>query len=384
MKRKRPRFLPQYVTVFTDRHGKKRYRYRRTGYAGGYFKTDLGTDEFREEYRSFGESKLEQRPIAGKWAPGTAGDLVARYVSSPTRLGPSLTTQAKVRRIVDSFRDEHGHRYVADFTFEAIDTIISRKRVKVLGGKRPEGGIEAARKLRKELMRLFDYAEKIGMRPLGSNPVRHSEKVRVAAGERSKGYHTWTEAEIAQYRARHKIGTNARLAMELMLWTGQRRSDAYRLGPADVLDGRFALKQAKTGKALLIKLVEPLEKAIAAVERPEGAPAFLLTSHGKPYTNAGFGNKMREWCDEAGLPNCTAHGLRKAMMRRLAERGLANRTLKSVSGHSGDDEVSLYTEAANQTQLADDAIALVAAWESNPAGLTNDGNPLSDGEPNAK
>lgn len=379
MKRKRARFLPQYVTVFSDRHGKKRYRYRRAGYAGGYFKGALGTDEFRAEYEAFEASKLEDRPIASKHAPGTVGDLVSRYVSVAARLGPSLTTQAKVRRIVDGFRDEHGHRYVADFTFEAIDTIISRKRVKVLGGKRPEGGIEAARKLRKELMRLFDYAEKIGMRPHGSNPVRHSEKVRVAAGERSKGYHTWSEAEIAQYRAKHRIGTNARLAMELMLWTGQRRSDAYRLGPADVLDGRFALKQAKTGKALLIKLVDPLEKAIAAVERPEGAKSFLLTSHGKPYTNAGFGNKMREWCDEAGLPHCTAHGLRKAMMRRLAERGLANRTLKSVSGHSGDDEVSLYTEAANQTQLADDAIELVAEWElANPSRLTNGGKDASD------
>lgn len=378
MKRKRPRFLPAYVTVFSDRHGKKRYRYRRTGYAGGYFKAKLGTDEFRAEYEAFEASQLDQRPIASKWGAGTVGDLVTRYVSVAARLGPSLTTQAKVRRIVDGFRDEHGHRYVVDFTFEAIDTIIARKRVKVLGGKRPEGGIEAARKLRKELMRLFDYAEKIGMRPHGSNPVRHSEKVRVAAGERSRGYHTWSEAEITQYRTRHPLGTQARLAMELMLWTGQRRSDAYRLGPADVLEGRFALKQAKTGKALLIKLVEPLEKAIAAMPGAADAPAFLLTSHGKPYTNAGFGNKMREWCDQAGLPQCTAHGLRKAMMRRLAERGLANRTLKSVSGHSGDDEVSLYTEAANQTQLADDAIALVAAWElANPSRLTDDGNRTS-------
>lgn len=35
MKRKRPRFLPAYVTVFSDRHGKKRYRYRRAQTAGG-------------------------------------------------------------------------------------------------------------------------------------------------------------------------------------------------------------------------------------------------------------------------------------------------------------------------------------------------------------
>ena len=33
-----------------------------------------------------------------------------------------------------------------------------------------------------------------------------------------------------------------------------------------------------------------------------------------------FGNKMREWCNQAGLPHCSAHGLRKAMSRRLASR----------------------------------------------------------------
>lgn len=63
---------------------------------------------------------------------------------------------------------------------------------------------------------------------------------------------------------------------------------------------------------------------------------------------------------------------------------MANRTLKSVSGHSGDDEVSLYTEAANQARLADEAMAIVAKWESNRDRLTNDGNRVTHGETDAK
>jgi hypothetical protein len=43
-----------------------------------------------------------------------------------------------------------------------------------------------------------------------------------------------------------------------------------------------------------------------------GALVFLLSEHGKPYSRKGFGNKFRQWCDEAGLPQCSAHGLRKA------------------------------------------------------------------------
>jgi integrase len=48
---------------------------------------------------------------------------------------------------------------------------------------------------------------------------------------------------------------------------------------------------------------------------------FLLTDQGKPYTAAGFGNWFRDQCRAAGLSGCSAHGLRKAAARRLAEAG---------------------------------------------------------------
>lgn len=373
----RPRFLPKYVTRFIDRHGKTRYRYRRAGYAGGYFKAKLGTDEFRAEYAAFEESRIGEKPRVSKWAAGTVGDLVTQYLSVPARLGPSKVTQAKVRRIVDKFRDEYGMGYVHELTFDRVDKIIAKKRLRIEGGKRPEGGIEAARKLRKELMRLFDFAIKKRMR--ADNPVRQSETVRVAAGERSKGYHTWSEAEIAQYRAKHALGTNARLAMELLLWTGQRRGDAIKLGPDDIRDGKVDVAISKTGKALRLSIAPQLEAAINAVSKVPNATRFLINGHGKPYTNAGFGNKMHDWCKEAGLPHCTAHGLRKAMMRRMAEMGMANRTLKSVSGHTRDEEVSIYTEGADQEQLAEDAIARVSEWEVSVANLRNLPNDKKDG-----
>ncbi len=52
-----------------------------------------------------------------------------------------------------------------------------------------------------------------------------------------------------------------------------------------------------------------------------GDPTYLVTSFGKSYTAAGFGNWFRVQCDAAGLPQCSAHGLRKAAASRLAELG---------------------------------------------------------------
>ena len=53
---------------------------------------------------------------------------------------------------------------------------------------------------------------------VGTNPVLATRPYKVE----SDGFHTWTEDEIALFEERHPIGTKARLAFDLMLWTGQR------------------------------------------------------------------------------------------------------------------------------------------------------------------
>ena len=64
----------------------------------------------------------------------------------------------------------------------------------------------------------------------------------------------------------------------------------------------------------------------------------------------------REWCDAAGLPHCTSHGLRKACARRLAEAGATPRELMAVTGHKTLAEAQRYTEKVDRTALADRAM----------------------------
>jgi hypothetical protein len=51
--------------------------------------------------------------------------------------------------------------------------------------------------------------------------------------------------------------------------------------------------------------------------------------------------------------------LRKAAMRRLAERGANSKQIQSVSGHKTLKEVERYTAAASQARLAQSAIDLL-------------------------
>jgi integrase len=59
----------------------------------------------------------------------------------------------------------------------------------------------------------------------------------------------------------------------------------------------------------------------------------------------------------AGLPpECKAHGLRKALLRLLAEAGRSAKQIAAVSGHKSLKEIERYTADADQARLAEEAM----------------------------
>ena len=153
---------------------------------------------------------------------------------------------------------------------------------------------------------------------LGLRPDNPANGIRLP-NLKTDGYHAWTEAEIEQFQERHALGTKARLALALLLYTGQRRGDVVRLGRQHIRDGFVHMRQQKTS----IELALPIHPKLAAIiaETPAEHLTLLTTQTGKPFSAAGFGNWFRDRCNEAELGHCSAHGLRKAAARRLAEAG---------------------------------------------------------------
>jgi len=136
--------------------------------------------------------------------------------------------------------------------------------------------------------------------------------------------------------------------MVLMLYTGQRRSDAIKMGWKDVDGDMIRIRQQKTAAKLAIPTHEDLREHLDATDRD--ASAFLMNAHGWPFTPARIGARMRK--DRAGLPDCTSHGLRNACTTRLAEAGKPDREIMAVTGHTDLSQVSVYVRAANQKRLA--------------------------------
>ena len=173
---------------------------------------------------------------------------------------------------------------------------------------------------------------------------------------KTDGFYTWTEEDAAKYEARHPVGSKARLALALYLNLGVRKSDVVRIGPRYIRNGvlhNFLPKKGERtgGKRVSVKLFEET-KAVIAATPVTGTETYLVTSFGRAFTAKGFGNKMREWCDEAGLPDCTSHGLRKLMLIRLVHEGYSAPAIGAITGHKDLREIQLYIEQYNREQMA--------------------------------
>lgn len=344
----RKRKLDPYTSLFIDRHGKERCRFRRNGLS--LYLPHPSAKGYRAAYDEALGKAEGSIPLQPRCKPGSINDLLPRFYESVGFKRGGYAWRRTRKAVLEAFREEFGDDPFAAFRAKDISAILARKLDKADG----KGGTHAAKRLREQLDLLFRFA--VRQEWITSNPVENAEEIE----HKPEGFYAWTESDIAQYRERWQVGTKQRLALELMLWTGARRGDARLLPPPR--NGRIKGKAGKTGKTFDLPVAPPLAAAIDAMPAV-GLTTLLVTEYGKPFSAAGFGNWFRDQCLKAGLARCTAHGLRKALTRRAADQGVQQQGLKALGQWSGDREVAVYVAGANQTRLAEAALDAVFAWE---------------------
>ncbi len=81
--------------------------------------------------------------------------------------------------------------------------------------------------------------------------------------------------------------------------------------------------------------------------------AYLVNAWERPYASpSAFASRFKKWCVQAGLPHCTAHGLRKAAATMMAENGGTEHELMACFGWDSPKQAALYTRKANREKLA--------------------------------
>ena len=339
---------PKYVHGFIDRHGKPRFYFRRAGFKKVPLPGLPWSGQFMEAYEQAMAGQPASLDVGAKHTkPGSIRALAISYFQSVDYRSMQARTQRVYRGLIERFSeqaDKDGNKFG-----DKRAALIGREHVvRLLATKADKP--EAANQFRKVLRAMMKHAVEIGLR--ADDPTRDVRAIRV----RSDGFHSWSDAEIAQFEKCHPIGSRARLAFALLLYTGQRRSDVVRMGCQHVRDGVLTVRQQKTGTKLSIPVHPTLQAILNAVS---DNLTFLTTQFGKPFTSNGFGNWFRNQCNAAGLPQCSAHGLRKAAARRLAEAGCTAHEIASITGHASLKQIAHYTRAADQGRLASAAMEKV-------------------------
>ena len=339
----------KYVVEDVDRHGNVRLYLRKDG-RKVRLRGPIGTPGFWADYNAaVANPAPEPKAKPGALVKDSIRWLVGEYFKSAMFKELDPKTQATRRGILERFCANKGD---GEKPFAMILPRNIRKRRDAMSDKP-----EAANGTVKVLRQVFQYAVRYDL--LDRNPAAEVELLKSG----SDGYHSWSLEEIEKFETVHPVGTTARLALALALYTGQRRGDLVQFGKQHVRDGWLIFTQNKNRNRSPVRLEIPIIPALRQVIDAStiGDLAFIVTAHGRPFTNNGFGNRFREWSDKAGLTHCSVHGLRKAAAARLAELGCTEFEIMAITGHQTSKEVTRYTKAAIQKTRAASALRKMTA-----------------------
>ena len=254
-----------YVHEFTDRHGKPRHYFRRVGFKQVASPGVPGSSEFMEAYQAALERGARIEIGAKRSPPGTIAALVGAYLNSVGFKNLATETQRSVRNILERFREQYGDKHVVTLQRERVQKYVNDK----------SNTPSAARNFLKALRSVMSFAVELGMR--ADNPTLGVKLPKI----KTIGFRTWREEDIAAFEAKHPVGSQARLAMALMLFTGQRRSDIVHMGRQHARNGAIEVRQRKTGTVLTIPIHDKLQTIIDATLASQ--LAFITTTQGKPF-----------------------------------------------------------------------------------------------------
>jgi integrase len=281
--------LPKHCGYNTDRHGKRRVRFRRNGFSV-YLTGTPWSEDFMRQYAAAldGVTAQAQSIGAGRTVAGSVNALVVGYLESSLFKSGAAETRRTRRNILENFREQHGDKPVFRLGGNGEPVMLLTRQImqRIVNAKAATPS--AQRNFLFTLRAMFQWAYKEGRIPDDPTLGVTREKIK------TDGYRTWSEAEIARFEAHHPVGSKGRLAFALLLYTGQRRGDVVRIAPQDIHNGLLTIEQSKTEAHLEIPLHPKLRAIIDAT--PTGRRADVA---GDTLRQALHGARVRQLVSRA-------------------------------------------------------------------------------------
>lgn len=340
-----PRPRKPYTQRERTRHGKTVWYFRKGDGPRVRLRGDYEGPEWLRDYEDALASNRHAEPKI-RASRGTLGWLIDRYMDSLAFSGLATGTQKARRSILTRIKTASGHNSIVSVTRGVI----------AKGRDARKDTPAAAANFVKTMKAVFAWAVEAELMP--SNPIADLKN----PAPKTDGHHTWTIEEVLRFWEAHPLGTRPRLAMDIMLFTGMRLSDAILFGPQHVRDGWGQYRSVKTKTEVVFPILQALQTSMDACQT--GDLIFLLTGHGAPFRSAAsFNNWFRKQCQLAKVPG-RAHGLRKAGATFAAENGASDQQLMAMFGWTDARQAALYTRKASRATLAGEAARMLGQGQN--------------------
>lgn len=322
-----PRKLPLHVSREKTRHDKWVY-YFRIGKGKRIRLPNYGTPEFKPAY----QAALSGTPAPVAKQPAEIKSLkwlVDRHMESARWAGLSVATRKQQSLFFQQAIEKSKNVDYRSITRATIEKAMTKRKDTPF----------LANNFLKAMRSLFGWAVKNTL--LEVDPTVGVERIKA----KSDGFPAWDDADVVLFCNTYPIGTKPRLAFELILQTGLRRSDICRAGRQHMNGNILTIRTAKTGAVVTSEFPAQLLSIIDQTKT--GDMAFIVGDRGHPFTVESFGNWFGECCREAGV-NKSAHGIRKLSATLAANGGISAHDLMAQFGWTTAQQAEVYTKGADR------------------------------------
>jgi integrase len=177
---------------------------------------------------------------------------------------------------------------------------------------------------------LMNHAERLGLRPDGSNPARHVERFRERPRQRFLSAEEFQR--LGQALDASDASVYVKAAVALLAFTGCRRGEILALTwpDVDLERGVLRLRDTKTGPRT-VYLNPAAMRVLEGLPREQGNPAVIVGRAGARKTIKRAWHHIRE---AAGLTDVRLHDLRHSYASVGAGGGLSLPAIGALLGHS--------------------------------------------------
>jgi integrase len=333
-----------YINAFKDRHGSPRYYFRFKGQRWAL--PAPGEPGFAAAYEALKARVNDSVAAKVAFLPGSLGWAIEKFTGSDDYKSRGAKTRANERRVFDELRREYGTGLLRDLT---------PRHVKLIRNAMRETFSTSTADLAIGLLSLtWDYAdENLDLDGLDANPTTGVKRIH----KHGDGHEPWPEGLIERFE-RDAIPAHL-LALHLLLYTGQRRSDVVKMKWSQFDGQEIEVKQQKTGEPLIVPCHAILRETLSRT--PHQSEFILVGERGRPLMPEALSASFRRRLEKMGVKGYSVHGLRKNAGVALADAGCDVRDIMAILGHRSVAMAMHYTKRADQKRRAR---AAMGKWEA--------------------